>query len=553
MTDPIVIDFETEPSIDGSGLKPRPVGVSIWVPGQDNIYLGWGHPGNNPHSYEQARNALGQVWDKKVLFHHCKFDIGVAIEHMELPWPDDYEDTLFSSYLVDPLARSLGLKPLAHRLLGMDPEERDAVFLWLKQNFKGPFLPDHKIITEANAGAYIGYAPYDIVAPYAMGDTARTRGLHRLLRPKVSSMGMDAAYARELRIARIGYDMERVGVRVNRPALIRDLEKYEKIKAEQTKIIQSYLGNIDVGKPAQLAAALVREGYADALPRTPTGKMSTAKAAIEANVSEPRLAQAIRYRGVLKTLTGTFFKGWIDFSARDGHVHPSWNQVKSPDGGARTGRFSCSEPNLTNVATEFDDEPALKGLDVPYMRQYILPDEGQIIVPSDFNGQEMRIMAHYAEGRALEIYNEDPTADFHAVASALIKKYVGLTVPRKMCKIVGFSLIYGSGIATLALQLTAAGFPTTEDQAKRIKTAYFKAIPGLQEFIWLFQNRQSVKTWGGRILPAEAPRIIDGEWRTFYYKLCNYLIQGSAADQLEGGHDPLRQLTVQGPPADDGA
>ena len=140
-------------------------------------------------------------------------------------------------------------------------------------------------------------------------------------------------------------------------------------------------------------------------------------------------------------------------------------------------------------------------------------------------------MAHYAEGRALEIYNEDPTADFHAVASALIKKYVGLTVPRKMCKIVGFSLIYGSGIDTLARQLTVAGFPTTSEQAKRIKNAYFKAIPGLQEFIWLFRDRQSVKTWGGRILPAESPRIIDGEWRTFYYKLCNYLIQGSAADQ----------------------
>ena len=521
-------------AIDGSGLKPRPVGVSILVPGQDNTYYGWGHPGNNPHTYEQARSALAQVWDKRVLFHHCKFDIGVAVEHMDLPWPEEYEDTLFSSYLVDPLAKSLGLKQLAHRLLGMDPEERDAVFLWLKQNFKGPFLDDHKIITENNAGAYIGYAPYEVVAPYAMGDTHRTRGLHRLLRPKVTQLGMDGAYGRELRIARLGYDMEARGVRVDHARLVRDFKKYTKIQAQQDDIICSYLGDIEVSKPAQVARAIIDKGYAHGLPKTPTGRLSTSKASIEANVNDPTLLRALRYRSTLQTLTGTFFKGWVANSARDGHVHPSWNQVKSPDGGARTGRFSCSEPNLTNVPTEFDnehEESALYECDLPFMRQYLLPDKGEVIVPSDFNGQEMRIMAHYAEGRALEIYRDDPTADFHAVASTLIKQYVGLTVPRKMCKIVGFSLIYGSGVRTLALQLTAAGFPTTEDQARRIKRAYFKAIPGLQEFVDLFRYRDQIRTWGGRILPCEAAREIDGEWRTFNYKLCNYLIQGSAADQ----------------------
>lgn len=538
---PITIDFENFPIVDGSGLAPKPVGVSILVPGQDNIYYGWGHPGNNPHTYEQARNALAQVWNKPLLFHHCKHDIGVAVEHMGLPWPEQYDDTLFQSYLVDPLAKSLGLKDLAHKLLGIDPDERDAVFAWLKQNFKGPFLPDHKVITEKNAGAYIAYAPYDVVAPYAMGDTSRTRGLHAFLRPKVGRMGMDRAYGRELALAQIGYEMEKVGVRVDRERLVRDYEKYEQEKAKQSAIIHGYLGDIDIGKPAQVAKAIIDRGFAHGLPRTRTGRLSTSKASIESNVNEPTLLKALRYRSTLKTLTQTFFKGWVQFSERDGHVHPSWNQVKSEDGGARTGRFSCSEPNLTNVPTEFDTEfdpekgedhqPVLLNCDLPMMRQYILPDEGQIIVPADFNGQEMRIMAHYAEGRALQIYNEDPFADFHQVASALIKQYVGLTVPRKMCKIVGFSLIYGSGIQTLAMQLTAAGFPTSYDQAKRIKQAYFKAIPGLQEFIWLFRDRQSIKTWGGRILPCEQAREIDGEWRTFNYKLCNYLIQGSAADQ----------------------
>ena len=520
----IIVDYETRPIIAGSGLAPVPVGVSILVPGVSHVYWSWGHPGYNPHTFEEGRRALASVWDKPLVFHNCKFDIGVAIQHMGLPWPDAYDDTQFQAYLVDPLATKLGLKPLAQRWLKMDPEERDAVFLWLKDNFTGPFLDDHKMITVANAGAYIGYAPYEVVAPYAMGDTTRTQGLHDLLLPKVHERGMGAAYERELKIARIGYEMERVGVRVNREALEHDCLKYSALRCEADDVVRAYLGDIDLDKPVQIAQALLERGYADDLPKTPTGRLSTAKASIEGHVKEPTLAQAIRYRGALHT-TGNYFKQWLGFSERDGHVHPSWNQTKSEKGGARTGRFSCSEPNLTNVSNEYE-EAALEGLDMPFMRQYILPDEGQIIIPADFNGQEMRILSHYAEGRMAEVYRDDPTADFHAVASALIKQYAGMTVPRKLCKIVGFSLIYGSGAETLARQLGV-----TVDMAWKIKNAYFKAFPGLQEFIRIFRTKREVKTWGGRWLPTEAPHEVDGEWREFFYKLCNYLIQGSAADQ----------------------
>ena len=520
----IIVDYETRPILSGSGLAPVPVGVSILQPGMDNVYLAWGHPGANNSTYEFARRALASVWDKPLVFHNCKFDIGVAIEHMGLPWPKHYDDTMFQAYLVDPLANKLGLKNLAQRWLKMDPEERDAVFLWLKDNFTGPFLDDHKMITVTNAGAYIGYAPYEVVAPYAMGDTLRTRGLHELLLPKVHERGMSDAYERELKIARIGYEMERVGVRVDRASLERDCLKYSALRSEADDVVSAYLGDIDLDKPAQIAQALLERGYADDLPKTPTGRLSTAKDSIEGNVKEPVLAQAIRYRGALHT-TGNYFKQWLQFSERDGHVHPSWNQTRSEKGGARTGRFSCSEPNLTNVSNE-NEEVALEGLDMPFMRQYILPDEGQIIIPSDFNGQEMRILAHYAEGRMAEVYRTDPTADFHSVASALIKQYAHMTVPRKLCKIVGFSLIYGSGVATLARQMGVS-----EEVARKIKYAYFKAFPGLQEFINIFRSKREVKTWGGRWLPTEPPHEVDGEWREFYYKLCNYLIQGSAADQ----------------------
>jgi DNA polymerase I-like protein with 3'-5' exonuclease and polymerase domains len=42
-----------------------------------------------------------------------------------------------------------------------------------------------------------------------------------------------------------------------------------------------------------------------------------------------------------------------------------------------------------------------------------------------------------------------------------------------------------------------------------------------------------MKTWGGRHYLPEPPRMINGSLKSFEYKLLNYLIQGSAADQTK--------------------
>jgi DNA polymerase I-like protein with 3'-5' exonuclease and polymerase domains len=42
-----------------------------------------------------------------------------------------------------------------------------------------------------------------------------------------------------------------------------------------------------------------------------------------------------------------------------------------------------------------------------------------------------------------------------------------------------------------------------------------------------------IRTWGGRIYFSEPPKEINGVLRDFAYKLLNYLIQGSAADQTK--------------------
>jgi DNA polymerase I-like protein with 3'-5' exonuclease and polymerase domains len=163
------------------------------------------------------------------------------------------------------------------------------------------------------------------------------------------------------------------------------------------------------------------------------------------------------------------------------------------------------------------------------MRVYILPEEGEVLVAADYNGQEMRILAHFAEGKAAEIYNNDPRADFHEVAARLVQEVAHLSIKRKQAKITGFSLIYGAGVSALSIQL---GVPMEE--GRKIKAGYLKAMVGLSDFQRSVENRSQVKTWGGRIIPVQEPKKnADGSVWTFNYKLVNHLIQGTAADQTK--------------------
>lgn len=520
---PVVIDYETEAIEDGTGKAPKPVGVAIWVPGEYPQYFAWGHPEGNNCDESQARSQVAELWDKGVLFHHGKFDIAVAQQHWGFEVPRAWHDTMYQIYLHDPLAKSVSLKPSAESLLGMPPEEQDAIadYVMAKGWTK----------SRSKAGAFISKCPASLVSPYAIGDVVRTGKLHEKLYPIVQERNWETAYQREIALAPILIDAERVGVRIDRGRLARDVEVYSNAFMAVSAYILTRIGqSINLDSGAQLAKALIEAGLADPnrLGRTPTGKLSTAQDSLRAAVADDRLLSALSYRGALKTLLNTFMIPWLEMSAFDGHLHPSWNQVKGEEYGTRTGRLSCSHPNLQNVPTEFEfSGTGWEWLNswlppLPFMRQYILPDEGEVIVAADYNGQEMRLLAHFAEGRAAEIYRNDPRADFHQIARDILHDEAHLDLPRKPVKIVGFSLIYGAGVANLAGQLR---MENDLSHVKHIRNTYLRSIPGLEEFIEDVTSRPGVRTWGGRWIPAESYK--------YQYKLANHLIQGTAADQTK--------------------
>jgi DNA polymerase-1 len=542
---PVTIDFETRGIERRPDYPPEPVGVSIKEWGRAPKYFSWAHvAGGNNCTKGEAVKALRAVWGAKdgVLGHGAKFDYEIAITYMgvkELPW-HKIHDTTYLLFLDDPHARSLELKPSAQRLLGMEPEEQDAVKEWILTH-KAEIEARHGRFTPSEFGKHIGEAPGTLVAPYANGDVVRTEKLFKLLYPRIVSAKMLPAYDRERELMPIFMQNERDGLRVDVDALNRDVKLYTTAKERVNEWLRKRLKtpDLNIDSPDKVADALDRAGVVTEWNLTKTGKRSTAKGSLTPDMfNDARVASALGYSGRLGTCLGTFMQPWAATADRDARIHPSWNQVRSVDGGTRTGRPSCRDPNLLNIPKTFDDKsdgykhPSfLRNLPtLPLIRTYVLPDKrGDVFGHRDFNQQEFRLTAHFEDGILMKAYNDDPLLDMHNFVRDEIARITGKHFERRPVKIINFGMLYGQGVGSLAESIGCG-----VDDAKILRAAQQKAIPGVKELDRGLKqcaaDNEPIRTLGGRVYYCEPPLIINGRKITFEYKLLNYLMQGSAAD-----------------------
>lgn len=541
----ITADFETEAIGERPDYPPVPVGLSIKYPQNSKPrYLAWGHPTGNNCTKEDAISELkaAKKLGLPILFHNGKFDIDVAEEHMdfgEWDW-DDIHDTMYLVFLNDPHAISLGLKETAEKLLGIAPEEQNELKDWILGNIKGA--------RPSNWGEFICLAPGELVGKYANGDTNRTEKIFKHLYPKVAKAGMLEAYERERKLMPIFLESERQGLRVDLKLLKKDIELY----TEECNRVEAWLRRrlkskeLDFNKKEDVAKALDKSGVVTDWVLTKTGKKSTAKENMTVDVfNDTKVFLALGYRSRLTTLLGTFMEPWLQKgTSNNGYIHPNWNQVRQPKGeddnkGTRTGRPSCSNPNLLNVAKSFEDRgdgythpKFIKDLaPLPLIRKYLLPDKGCVWLHRDYSQQELRILAHFEDGTLMKEYKDNPRMDVHQFIKDTIKQVLHKDFDRTTVKTTVFGRIYGQGLGSLAKKLGAA-----VEEVKEVRDAQNKALPGLPQLDKDIKNLgkegEPIITWGGRVYYVEEPKYVErfGREMTFEYKLLNYLIQGSAAD-----------------------
>lgn len=549
---PIVLDFETDPIISRPHYPPKPAGVAVnFNDGKAPVYWSWGHPTGNNCNKRDAQVRLSKIYrdDRPLLFHNGKFDVDVGETHLRLPrleW-QRYHDTLFLAFLDNPHRTSLSLGPLTVDVLRRSARFKDGALRdWVLQN-----------VAEARRsprswGAHIAKAPANLVAVRAVGDALNTGLLFDKLYASVVKRNMGDAYDRERRIMPVLLDNERQGIHVDMRRLKHDLTTYERVFERVDAYLRRLLKtpDLDLDKGGELADALDDQEKITDWVLTKKGNRSTAKQALLDSLEDRRLLAALLYRGALATFIRTFMRPWLRVAeVTGGVVHTQWNQVRQDYHGsdrmvgARTGRLS-STPNFQNVPNperirDLEERirrcklPADVFVPLPRLRSYIIGDDkDHVVLVRDYSQQELRIFAHYEDGKLLQAYHDDPRLDMHSFAQRLINNMLGTTFDRRPVKDTGFGLIYGMGVGKLAKK-------TEQDvsTARQLKNAYMSAMPGIKLLDRDLKARAArnkpITTWGGREYHCEPPKIIDGKIRTFEYKLLNVLIQGSAADNTK--------------------
>lgn len=345
---------------------------------------------------------------------------------------------------------------------------------------------------------------------------------------------MKQAYINELRLMPHILAMERRGVHLDIEALTRDVDYYFlKLEELDEQICAKVKRQVDVDSNDELADAIEAAGLSKGFATTPTGKRSTAKESLIGAIGDVELLGDLLVRGSIATCLRTFMHPWLLQAQSHGKLFIRWNQIRNySETGARTGRLSSS-PNLQNIPVTWEALRAqltkiayVLKFPLPNVRQYIVPAHGHIFVGRDYSAQEMKLLAHFMNGALLESLKADPGRDVHLIAADI----AGIT--RKVAKTLGFAVLYGAGVGRIAesLDISVA-------EATGIKRKYLAALPEIkvfqQQLTEAGKTGKAVETLGGRQYHVQAPAVVKGVFKTFEYKLTNYKIQGSAADQTK--------------------
>lgn len=551
-----VVDFETEAIQPRPVYPPRPVSVAVLEAGATApVFVPWGHPGDRSGEQVKAAKLLKRLWRSgtPILCHNAKFDLDVGETFLELGWPrGGFHDTELLAFLHDPHSRSLSLKPLAEKLLHIKPTEQDHLKDWLQEHVK-----------EARGkgwGAYISRAPSNLVGPYAVGDVTRTKRLFKFLWREVITLGgMEKAYDRECRLLPVLLRMERRGIPVWVDKMAKDLMAHEADLETLDAWVRRRLKapTLDIDSGTELADALDQAGLVEAWIETAKGNRSTAAENLIKVVKDTQLVTVLGHRAKVANGVRTFLRPWRDMAAQDGLIYTNWNQVRHADerngglAGTRSGRLS-STPNLQNVKRDRHEVERLiaslrrqLNLGAPFPKDYVKPRRrGGALLQRDYSQQELRILAYFEQGPLRQAYLENPRVDLHEHARVMINNMLNTNYDRKPIKNTSFGILYGMGIALLAERL---GLDITT--SKKLKQAYLEIYPGLRQLIKNLKAAADdglpIWTWGGRRYFVEPPltkevevrrfgssesELITKVVRSFEYKLLNYLIQGSAAD-----------------------
>jgi len=377
----------------------------------------------------------------------------------------------------------------------------------------------------------------------------------------------------EMPLTTILFQMERRGIYL-------DQEKLKKLDEDYTRRVESlmaFFGDTNPNSPKQLAKRLEEEGFDLAVlaEKTDKGapkldKLFFKKLDWNGNEFAKNL---LAYRKYSKNLN-TYIRPLLEYAARDGRVHGSFNQAGMEDtwgegkGGTATGRLTSSDPNLQNIPARTQE-----GKEV---RSCFIATPGFKMFDADLKQIEPRLVAHYSQApKLINAYANG--LDTHGMfASDIFKKPVEeLTkIERFVGKTSWLATVYGCSYRKLLqicelnsdtpLELNLGPYLGLFDKMHPLdKKKILRFHPKCDDVMyakWMFfKNVQDqfkasnpeimswrahhiarakltgfVTTLGGRRIQVFGLNSHDPKERAAAERHCvNYLIQGSAADVMK--------------------
>ena len=517
----LAVDTETNglDRIDG-----KIAGICLYTPGEKGIYIPVGHVSymtNQPLKDNVPCETMENFFkvcnehNIKYILHNAKFDmhilywmIGVKI----VP----YWDTLIAGQLLNE-NEPHGLKVLYQKYcVRADEEQQVAKFNTLFNGIEFNSIPPSVGYMYAAFDPIMTYELYKFQEQYLdkeVGQYCYRKGLERVA---------DVFREIEMPLIEVVFDMEVQGVDIdtdlakelkdkytyymnlavdNFKAQIMELEvagAFDELRVKHPDKFNkiSELGdiNINIASNAQLVILFYDVLKLD----PPKGQRSVGEEQLK-QLHHPLVDCILEYRGMSKLLS-TYIEAIPNHIAKkDGKLHANFNQY-----GAKTGRFSSSDPNLQNIPSKTKKLSDGTVIDAGHdIRQMFIAGEGNVIIGGDFSQQEPRCLAHMSQDENMinaYLHGKDLYA---TIASKLYNKPYeeckefrpdGTVNPegkqrRSSVKPILLGIMYGRGVNSIAEQMNI-----TKEEAQQVINDFYKQFPKVKEFVEFAQ--ENARTYG---------------------------------------------------------
>lgn len=376
----------------------------------------------------ETLDALRQVLKGAVLLaHNVAFDVKILMcDGFSLP------PTVLDSRIASQLAnenekttkqgKPFALKKLCAQYFGT---ETISAVIALKAELKR-----RKLSVAKEGIGNLWRLPASVVYQYGIDDLLLCHRLHENRVGVLRQWRLEKAYASKCKAQLVAIKMERRGLLLDQPELRRQRSLLGPRLEELKRELEDASGGINIKSPEQVKKWL-------GLPRADKKLLQAVIDANPANAN-PNIRKLLEYREAFKA-ESTYFIPFQEKTDANGRLHTSFNI-----GGARTGRWSSSGPNMQNCSKDRQSYS---------LKRCIHAAPGYFLFEADYSSLEPRVGAYFTRDQgAIEVFQNG--LDYYRPIAAKMFKMSEADITKELrdsSKSTALGVGYGMGAWKLAV------------------------------------------------------------------------------------------------------